>query len=269
MGNIWWGQTCLIPPNTGLSLQREAPGRLIWVQWATRLRSQSSATAQFCITLEMMPSQTTALHLGHRYASLCPQPPGLLTWNCKRHLILLHPLVCANIFSPSWYFLKVTAISKWTWISYIWFGLLDEKRMWQQGESCTCGLGHMCVCNVQSVWQVCSFCWQYYDFCIKLEIAYSQDKKITVWQSMNSRPSTIITSTFQQSITDLAWSSDGQFLAASSTDGTLAVIQVTFVDFIANAFSHQLSTHLLSMPCWLIFKGILYSLLNVYNAFRV
>ncbi len=51
-----------------------------------------------------------------------------------------------------------------------------------------------------------------------------QDKTLTIWNTSTSRPLIIAQGLAQKSLSDLAWSSDGQTLIASSLDGSVLVI---------------------------------------------
>lgn len=53
----------------------------------------------------------------------------------------------------------------------------------------------------------------------------SRDKSLSIWSTNMNRPTIVLEDVFQDSVLDIAWSSNGYLLMACSSDGTVACIQ--------------------------------------------
>ncbi|XP_063701187.1 protein HIRA homolog [Culicoides brevitarsis] len=53
----------------------------------------------------------------------------------------------------------------------------------------------------------------------------SRDKSLSIWSTNMNRPTIVLDDVFQDSVLDIAWSSNGYLLMACSSDGTVACIQ--------------------------------------------
>lgn len=54
-----------------------------------------------------------------------------------------------------------------------------------------------------------------------------QDRKVSVWENVVSRPVCVVGKLFKQGPVDISWTQDGRTLLACSPDGTVAVLQFT------------------------------------------
>lgn len=54
-----------------------------------------------------------------------------------------------------------------------------------------------------------------------------QDRKVSVWENVVSRPVCVVSKLFKQGPVDISWTQDGRTLLACSPDGTVAVLQFT------------------------------------------